>query len=478
MKYRSTFSLAILVGCLLPAPFIFSQHQELNEKPGIWKGKQTIAKDSSSLLYAFKNGKIEGHFRYFLSITDNHRALSDYYANAVGGGLRYETDKFRGFQFAVSGFYIFNIGSSDLTQRDPTTQQFNRYEIGLFDVEDPSNKKDLDRLEELYLKYNFRKSFIKYGRQLINTPFINLQDGRMRPTGVEGIWLELNEVKRLQLEGGWIYAISPRSTVKWYSAATSVGIYPVGVNIDGKRSNYANHIESKGVFMLGAKFLAAKWLDITAWNLFFENVFNTAMIQADVNIRQGEHVSYIGGWQLIRQDAVNNGGNADPNKTYINKGSSAMTAGARAGVRYNQLEITVNYNRIFKNGRYLMPREWGRDPFFTFMPRERNEGLADVHAVVGKLNYRLPAQRLSTSLSVGYFKLPDVKNFAFNKYGMPSYTQINAEIRYHFNGILKGLDAQLLLVTKLNEGETYGDKRFEFNKVNMVLYNLVLNYHF
>ena len=70
----------------------------------------------------------------------------------------------------------------------------NRYEIGLFDIEDPSNKKDIDRLEELYLKYNFKNATITVGKQLINTPFINLQDGRMRPTVVEGVWTEINNV--------------------------------------------------------------------------------------------------------------------------------------------------------------------------------------------------------------------------------------------------------------------------------------------
>jgi hypothetical protein len=64
--------------------------------------------------------------------------------------------------------------------------------LALFDLEDPGNKANMDRLEELYLKYNFKKSEIIFGKQLINTPFINLQDGRMRPTGVEGLWFHFN----------------------------------------------------------------------------------------------------------------------------------------------------------------------------------------------------------------------------------------------------------------------------------------------
>lgn len=478
MNNKLNQGLALLLLCMLMATSLPAQHQEVQEKPGIWKGKEQEAKDSTSILHAFKSGKIEGHFRYFFSVTDNNRGLTDYYANAIGGGLRYETGKFYGFQLGISGFYIFNIGSSDLTKRDSATKQFNRYEIGLFDIENPDNKKDLDRLEELFIKYNYRKSYIKYGRQLINTPFINLQDGRMRPTGVEGLWFEINEVKRLHVEGGWIHAVSPRSTVKWFSAGQSAGAYPMGVNTTGNRSDYAGNIKSKGVFLLGAKIKASEWMNITLWNLFFENVQNSVLLQADLNFKLKQHTSLLGGLQIIRQDAVNDGGNKDQGKTYINKGASAMTAGVRAGVTYKNLEVTANYNHIFKYGRYLMPREWGRDPFFTFLPRERNEGLGNVHAVMGKLNYNFPQQRIKTSIGVGYYKLPDVKNYELNKYGLPSYTQVNVDIRYAFNGIFRGLDAQLLVVAKLNNGELYSDRRFEFNKVNMALYNVVLNYHF
>lgn len=457
---------------------LLAQHQEVQEKPGIWRGKPSEEVDSTSLLYAFKTGTAEGHIRYFFSATDNTHGLKDFYGNAFGGGLRYETGKFHGFQMAISGFYIFNVFSSDFTKTDSITKQGSRYEVTLFDIEDPTNKKDLDRLEEFYLKYNFGKSFIRAGRQLINTPFINLQDGRMRPTGVEGLWFEFNEIKKLHVEGGWIYAISPRSTVKWFSTANSVGVFPSGVSTDGKKSDYAGNIISEGVFMLGAKIKATDWLNVSLWDLYFENVQNSALVQTDFNFKHDESSSYIAGLQFIRQDAINDGGNPDSSKRYIDKGTAAMTAGARAGYKTEKWEATLNYNRIFNTGRYVMPREWGRDPFFTFMPRERNEGYGDVHGIVGKVSYNMPEIRLRNALSVGYFKLPDVKNFVLNKYGMPSYIQANADIRYSFKGLLQGMDLQLLIVAKLNQGNTYDDMRYVINKVDMVLYNLVMNYRF
>ncbi len=458
--------------------YSYAQHQELFEKPAMYKGAQLMPIDTSSVLSAFKRGHFNGHFRYFFMTTQNAYALTDYYAHAAGGGLRYETAKFHHFQFAVSGFYTFNIGSSDLGKADATTGQVNRYEIALFDVENPYNKKDNDRLEELYLKYNFKKSHIIFGKQLINTPFINLQDGRMRPTGVEGIWLELNEIKHTKIEGGWLYALSPRATTKWFDIGESIGVYPVGVDAAGVKSQYATNLESKGVFLLGTHIELGKKIRLHGWDIFTENIFNTAMLEADFSFPQKNGQSLFAAAQLIRQDAVNNGGNEDAAKAYFAKGGKAMTLGAKLGWKNKRWEASINYNRITAHGRYLMPREWGREPFFTFLPRERNEGFGDLHAVMAKVHYNIPQARVKTSLAAGYYRLPDVKNYRLNKYGVPSYIQMNADFRYAFDKMFKGLEAQLLIVGKLNKAEIYGNKKYEFNKVNMANINFVLNYHF
>ncbi len=472
---KSSFSLLFFLSFI---QFAFAQHQEVSEKPAAWKGNESESSDSNSVLYAFKTGKLEGHLRYFFSATDNNGSLTDYYANAAGGGIRYETNRFKGFQFGLSGFFIFNVGSSDLLNRDSLTNQMNRYELGLFDIEDPANKKDIDRLEEFYLKYTIGKTYLRFGRQLVNTPFVNLQDGRMRPTGVEGIWFESADMEKLKLEGGWLYAMSPRSTVRWYKTAESVGLYSSGVNTIGIKSDYADHIESNGIFTLGARYQPRKWLSIKVWDLYFENVMNSALAQMDATYALDENASLSVGLQYVRQDAVNDGGNSDPLKAYIDQGAFANAYGGRLAFIKKRFAVQFNYTRITDDGRYLMPREWGRDPFFTFMPRERNEGYGDVHALNSTFTFSMPEQHMKISFTGGYFDLPDTRNYRLNKYGMPSYLQFNADIRYEFQGVLKGLDAQLLVVSKVNQGELHDDLKSEFNKVNMELYNLVLNYHF
>jgi hypothetical protein len=86
--------------------------------------------------------------------------------------------------------------------------------------------------------------------------------------------------------------------------------------------------------------------------------------------------------------------------------------------------------------------------------------------------------RLKPSLGYGHFYLPDVKDVADNKYGLPSYNQLNADIRYSFAGYLKGLSMQMLMVYKGALGETYNESKYVFNKVNMVNWNVVVDYTF
>jgi hypothetical protein len=61
---------------------------------------------------------------------------------------------------------------------------------------------------------------------------------------------------------------------------------------------------------------------------------------------------------------------------------------------------------------------------------------------------------------------------------MPSYLQANLDIRMKLDSLMQGLEGQLLLVCKYGVGDTYNNPKFEINKVNMLLTNLVLNYHF
>ncbi len=437
-----------------------------------------IEKDTNTISHFFEKGRFYGHTRSYMSATVNKGDLPDYYAWGIGAGIGYETPRFLNhFQVGLSGFFMFNLKSSDLSKTDPKTNQANRYEIGLFDIERPNDHEDLDRLEELFVKTHLgKKSTLTIGRQIPQTPIINPQDGRMRPTLIEGAVLELIEWKNLSLHGEYIWRISPRSTVRWFDAGESIGIYPGGVDINGKPSQYKNNIESAGVGIIGSTY-QKKQLNIQFWDTYIDNLLNTTQLKIEWKSKSIAGKNWLVGGQFFQQNTIGNGGNEDPTKAYAQINSGAKVLSGRLGLQSAKFDWFLNATRITAQGRYLMPREWGREPFYTFMPRERNEGFGDVTAATINTFFK-PEKHIKIELSGGYFQLPDVKNYALNKYGMPSYSQINLGLTYQFDHYLKGLNALLLVVRKDDFGETYQNDRYVLNKVNMTHLNLIINYHY
>jgi hypothetical protein len=455
---------------------VIAQHEPYANP--VWKIKPRSDFDSSSLWHAFKDGLLSGHIRQFSMATINQHQAPDYYALAIGAGIRYQTAPFHGFQVTLSGYFIQNVASTNLTATDAATGAVNRYEIGLFDIEHPENKANLDRLEELNISYVHKGLTVTYGKQIVKTAFINPQDGRMRPTEVSGLWTvwQPNQ-KQLTLEAGWLNRIAPRSTFRWYDVDETMGIYPSGVQTNGQRSDYHHNLNSKGILYTSAAWNASKWLTVQANNHLVENIFQTTQLQADVEWKK-KTISWLAAAQFTFQSAVNNGGNADVSKTYFVPGQNVGAFSARLGIKKGRLQSSLNFTRIGKGGRFLMPREWGREPFFTFLQRERNEGLGDVTAWMLKNTYKLPKVRTVLDAGIGLYQLPHPTDYLHNKYGMPSYGQLNLSVQHEFNGFLKGLYGELLYAYKWNRLSNNSNTKWIINKVNMTNLNLMLNYHF
>lgn len=419
-------------------------------------------------------GKVDGRARLFVMGTINEPQFTDYFAAAIGVGLGYSSPVIKGFQFRTSAFAVQGLFTSDLLTPDPATMASNRYEMGLFDIINPTDR-TIFRMEELYLQYRSNASYVRLGRQLLTTPFINPQDGRMSPTFVQGLYGNLQLSNQWTLEGGWLNRMAPRSTSRWFGVGESMGFYPQGLMPSGQAGNYFSNIQSAGIGIIGIHYSPSSKINISAWNHFVENVLNIGLIQINGNFPIDNKWSIISGLQLIRQDVVNDGGNENLADTYLNPGSYSNVVSARVGAKNQRVEFSLNYTRISKTGRFQFPREWGRDPFFTFMPRERNEGNGGVNALMAKVDYSLNSNKTHLSLSHGRFSLPESNDAKYNKYRIPSYHQSNFEIRHQLN---EKLNLQYLAVYKGRLGETYGNDRAVINKVNMLYQNLVLNYKF
>ena len=129
----------------------------------------------------------------------------------------------------------------------------------------------------------------------------------MRPTGVEGLWFNVLDIPKTKIEGGYLWAISPRSTVRWYYMGESLGLYGVGVDAKGVQSGYAGHTESHYVASLGIhRELGEHRIHI--WNFHVDNLFNSTLAQADLSFPTSNG-KFIVGLQAIKQYGIGVGGN-------------------------------------------------------------------------------------------------------------------------------------------------------------------------
>jgi hypothetical protein len=436
---------------------------------------QTDSTQKTNFVQAFSKGKITGSFRLASMVTDNMQ-YSDYYAAGAHFRLKFETKSLKGFQIGTSLEAATNLISSDFLVLDKKTGASSRYEASLFDIQNPTNKYDLTRIEELYITYKFKKINFLFGRQRLNSPYINLQDGRLNVTSTEGAWFNY-EGSKIQILAGWIYAISPRSTYKWFTVGSSIGVYNLGQNPNGTNSNYRKNLESKGIGVVSLKYNIKPNLKITCWEYYVENIFNTAFLQIDYEKKIGQKRALTFAGQITRQDPINYGGNSQVDKSYFGATNHATILSGSAGFKTPKTTLNLNYTRITNEGRYLMPREWGRDPFFTFMPRERNEGLGNVNAITIQTKYNISSKTI-LDLSYGQYFLPEANNYKLNKYAFPSYNQVNIMIDHQFSGHLNGLNLRLLYVYKGKIGNDFGNDKFVFNKVNLYFWNVIVNYVF
>ena len=421
----------------------------------------------------FSRGRVSGHVRYYFMSTITPGELSDYYANAAGGTIRYQTASWKGFKLGVGGNFIYNIGSSDLEEHDPISYRTARFERQLFDITDPGNKYDLDRLEELFINYSNSWATITLGKHALYTPLVNTQDGRMKPYLVEGLWADVIPSDHWVLHAGFITKVSPRSTVSWYRLEDAIGLYGQGVNPDGTPSGYRGNIRSNGMAIAGLEY-NKKNLSVQFWNYYLDNIVNSAFTQVEY-----KYNAWFSGVQYLREDALHSGGSEQVEESYYPVDQSTNMVSFRLGRRVKSLTFSANFTHIFDSGRFLFPREFGREQFYTTIGRGRVEGMGDAQTVMLKGMW-VPARHpeLSIEIDAGRTFTPGAANTELNKYVVDSYDQYNLDVSYHFQGIWQGLTVRFLYVhNRLLDGG-YSSPTLIHNRHNYHHFNFITNIYF
>jgi hypothetical protein len=418
-------------------------------------------------------GELTGQWRTFYMSTHNKGELKDFYSLATGGKIQYIQPIGKHFSIAGAMYTSYNLGIQDLTIPDPITGGRTRYEGALYDVRDLDDP-FLILLGEAYLQVYGEKHDLKIGRMKLNTPLINPTDGWMLPTLEQGIWYEFNPNPNYTFRTGLINATA-RGTDKFYGIGDAIGNFGRGRNLDGSPSGYARNTNSDFVAIGNLDWMPTERVKVELWNFLIDNVSNTFMIKPSFVLDES---STKLSFEWFHQDKVGNGGNEEENLSYFQSNESNVV-GTQVEWKAGASTLTLGYDHILKGGRFLFPREWGRETLFTFQRRERSEGSANNHALVitHERSLKWNENALRTVLSVGHQWKPSISNTRDNKYAIPDYTHLMVDL-FYTSDKLKNLKPEFLFVYKFT-GQDYTDTpNVIFNKVDMYQLNFIVNYNF
>ncbi len=440
-------------------------------------------------------GHLSGQLRTFTLLEENRNPLHDYQATAIGGKLLYQSPSDYPIRLIV-GVYtsrFLHDNLSSLSTEPLASNKNSRYAIGLVDTTDYDEESVTD-IGEANLRYQSGKNILTLGRMKLDTPFVNAQDGRMIPTLVQGVWIKLAPQAYCSLQAGYINAFWNRNTPRWKSVEDALGYgYEMGNTPleTTTASNYYNNTSSDGLFIANLRYAPNDTLRVDLWDYYLENIFNLAYAEGSVSHILGS-VELTYALQYLYQQQSGDGGNSEDNtpqasntqkaKSYMQEGEESITYGVKTTLRHHTSRLSLAYNQTTDKGRFLFPREWGKEPLFTFQKRERSEGSGNCHAWMASLEHDF-SNGWEMILSYGEYHKTDPKESKYNKYGFPSYTHYNIDLFYRFSGVFKGLKAEYLLTRKEVRGNTYqvagsSEYNFIFRKNEMTLHNLILNYDF
>jgi hypothetical protein len=425
------------------------------------------SKDSSAVSFSWN-----GEWRNFLMYTGNAGSLKDWNALATGGRVGGKMALPKGFSLGIQAYATVRVLGNDNSASDSATGAGSRYEPTLFDRANPS--RDITAfIGQLYLDYSHGKNAVRVGRQLFESPLLNGQDGRMIPTLVEGLWLSRKE-RRMDFGLGYIWAIAPRGIGGFSRVENTFGALTQGKSVLGVAANYQGNIQSRGMVVAKVEMKPMAGLGFRAWNYYVDNVFNSLYLEADQSYSFSQQVRLKISGQYIWQSQINGGGNKDLSKAYFDEDQS-HTFGLKGDLKLReQWTFTLAGNATTARGRFLFPREWGREELYTFLRRERSEGSGASKAVM------MMAQRKSGPWDLraawGRYWRSAPEDALYNKYGMPSYDHVELAAKRQFSGPFSRLNAELIFVYKY---DPFGNKyapQYTINRVNMVHVDFILNY--
>lgn len=269
-----------------------------------------FAQESDSLSDAFLKGSVEGELTLFGYNIDT-KNQENAYATALGGFLKYSTDKTNPLFASVRFHQSSSIGPD---KNKEATQLFNN----------DKNASNLTALSEAFLAYKYKDRILKAGNMMLNTPMMNDDTTRIVPWSYQGFALTSENLADTKLQLNYITQIRENTSDQYNKKSAS-----------GEFEN--------GITMLGITYEGIDELSIQSYYYHAPELYNTFIAQIDYRDVPSEDFLFCYGVQYFRSS--DGGKYNDPFAR--NGGDDIDLFSIKAGVDGPKYNITLNYSQNF-----------------------------------------------------------------------------------------------------------------------------------
>ncbi len=288
-----------------------------------------------SFKHMFKDGTVSGNIRSMYSLYDNDNE-TDTYATALGGQIKYELAKYKGFN---AGFAFRT--SQDLSFASGDTDEGKRND------ELSSAQGAYTELTQAYIDYGYDKFDFRAGRQLIDTPLADSDDIRMIPNTFEA-YVASYENESVFVEAGYL--------TKWQGEDAGLDSEEAWVKT-GK----------DGVGFAGIAY-GSDYLDANVWYYRFSNASKADIANgADANGNESFYIDAIGKYVLEEGVELHGGAQYLKQKELDNSGVEASIYGVMGELVIGGLGLNVAYNKAQKQEGKHSFSGYGGGTLFTNM---------------------------------------------------------------------------------------------------------------
>ena len=182
-----------------------------------------VSAQAASFEEAMKKSTISGQFRLgYISVAADVAGAKTTTAAAFSGQIRYKTGNWNGFQFAIAPYFSEKLA---MLSGDKASSELNGDFLN-------ANYDSFAYLGEAYAQYQWKNGNVRFGRQQLETPFINSDDIRILPNTFNAAWFNMQLGQALSLDAGIVnrWAGFDAGSLDHYIKAKTDGVTAVGIN--------------------------------------------------------------------------------------------------------------------------------------------------------------------------------------------------------------------------------------------------------